>query len=768
MNDILGSGFDAGAQPISDLMSGWARPETLPDPHNIGDIAAVDLETNDVRMRAGLGPGYVMGDGYICGISIAYRNGCALRSLYVPIRHPETDNFDRSQAFAWLKHVLATVPRLVFHNALYDCGWLLTEADIAMPSVERLHDTGALATIVNENLLGDRPYSLDNLCKWRGIPGKDETLLCEAIKARLGVKPSKKKNPPASFIWQMPAHLVGPYAEQDARATLALFENLYPILDQEGTGEAYKTEIKLLPLVQEMGRRGVRVDLDEAERNRDYFRGKRDAVFAELSAELGCPVSMDEIGSTPWLASICDKRGIKYPRTEKGNPSFQGSKDGWMRSHPDKFPPLVALADRYNNAAEKFLQRYIIEHAVNGRLHPEANPHRSEDKGTRSTRFSYSGPPLQQMPSRDPEITPRIRGVFLPEEGEYWGKTDYRQQEVMLVVHYAAECNLTGAAELVELYKNHPETDFHAVTATKTGRDRFTAKTTNFLIFYGGAAKRLAGQLGISEAAAREIIDEHRRGMPCAYNLSEHSKKVARERGYLKLGGDGARQHFNLYEVRGIEGGKGTGPCLRDEAARRVNDPEHPWYGRQPRRAKIHKALNALIQGTGARQTKLLMLACWNENIVPAFMMHDGLDFSTASPEPIERVAQLGAEVMPLRVPMRMDVTYGRNWADATHTWAEVTGQAEASGPRESVGAQQAKAEPPPPPPPKDEPPGEPRPDEDLRDNDPTPKPRPRPKPRAAGPKPSFHQIDMDATPTLLGRLPGRSQWSQTRLKPRH
>jgi hypothetical protein len=114
-----------------------------------------------------------------------------------------------------------------------------------MPSVDRLHDTSALATIVNENL---PRYGLDDLCRWRGIPGKDETLLIEAIKAKLGVRPSKKKNPPASFIWQLPAYLAGPYAEQDARATLILFESLYPTLDQEGTGEAYKTEIKPLPL----------------------------------------------------------------------------------------------------------------------------------------------------------------------------------------------------------------------------------------------------------------------------------------------------------------------------------------------------------------------------------------------------------------------------------------------------------------------------------------------------------------------------------------
>jgi hypothetical protein len=334
------------------------------------------------------------------------------------------------------------------------------------------------------------------------------------------------------------------------------------------------------------------------------------------------------------------------------------------------------------------------------------------------------------MPSRDPEITPRIRGVFLPEDGEYWGKTDYRQQEMLLVVHYAAELNLTGAAELVELYKNDPTADFHAVTATKTGLTRTIAKTVNFLIIYGGGPVALAEQTGKSIAEATEIIDEHRRGLPCAYELSERLKQVAR--GYIKLGGDNARQHFNLYEVRGIEWGKGTGPCLRDEADRRVNDSEHPWYRRQLVRARVYKALNALIQSTGARQAKLLMLAGWNEGIVPLFMMHDGLDFSVTSPKIPERVAQLGAEVMPLRVPMRMDVTYGKNWADATHTWAEVTGQAASEAPSANAahstgngasagqpsGAETKAPPPPPPDPPKDDPRDDPPPDDDQADDD--------------------------------------------------
>ena len=109
-----------------------------------------------------------------------------------------------------------------------------------------------------------------------------------------------------------------------------------------------------------------------------------------------------------------------------------------MHRHPHWLPNLIVKADKYNNAAINFLQGYILDHVVNGRIHAEIHPHRSDEGGTRSLRFSYSKPPLQLMAAHDEEIAPLIRGVFLPEESEVWAKPDISQQEFRFVVHYAA------------------------------------------------------------------------------------------------------------------------------------------------------------------------------------------------------------------------------------------------------------------------------------------------------------------------------------------
>jgi DNA polymerase I-like protein with 3'-5' exonuclease and polymerase domains len=654
-------------------MSDWQPLPALPDLRRVGTIA-LDTETKDGGLLNARGPGWPWGDGYIAGVSAAYRAEGTIRAHYFPIRHPDSQNFDPANVFQWVRDHVAAGVRFVTQNGLYDWGWLRADAGIVMPPSEQLEEIGALATMVDENRY---QYGLAALCAWRGLPGKDEALLRQAVKA-CGVKVTKK-NPAQAHIWRLPAHLVGPYAEADAVSTLALFESLDPVLDQENTRGAYRLEVDLLPLVHEMRRRGIRIDITAAEQARELLLRKRDAVFVELSAKLGANVSMEEIGRTDWLAETFDVYGITYPRTAKGRPSFTAGSTGWMHKHPHWLPPLIVKADKYNNAAVNFLETYILGHAVNGRVYAEIHPHRSDEGGTRSLRFSYSNPPLQLMPAHDAELAPLIRGVFLPEEGEVWAKPDLSQQEFRFVAHYSARHKLPGANNAVVRYRDDPNTDYHGYAAEITGLERTSAKAVNFATIYGAGARKFAQMVGKSEAEAREILERYHRELPFVSKLTEQCERAARFKGYLTLY-DGARRHFNHWAPGG-KWEKGAGPCEREEAIRRIQDPGHPWYGRKLYRADTRKALNALIQGSAARHTKLWMRACWREGIVPLLQMHDSLDCSVSSREQAELVARLGCEAVTLEVPMQVDLKYGRNWGDACHTWEELHATASTSKP---------------------------------------------------------------------------------------
>jgi DNA polymerase I-like protein with 3'-5' exonuclease and polymerase domains len=635
----------------------------LPDLRRV-DIVALDIETRDDRLRVNMGSGWPFGTGYICGVSVAYRKAGDISAHYFPIRHPNSANLDPAQVFAWLRDLAASKVRIVTQNGLYDWGWLRTDANIVMPPAERLEEIGALATLVDENR---KRYSLDALCTWRGIPSKDDTALKEGA-AALGLP---KRAKPAAHLWQMPAHYVGPYAEQDAISTLMLFESLDPVLDQEGTRDAYRLEVDLLPMVLEMRRRGIRIDVDAAEQARDHLAQKRDAAFAELSEKLGACVGIDEIGRNKWLAETFDRHNIKYPRTEKGNPSFTAGTSGWMHRHAHWLPQLIVRADKLNNAAVNFLQHYIIDHVVAGRIHAEIHPHRSDEGGTRSLRFSYSKPPLQLMSAHDETISPLIRGVFLPEEGEVWAKPDISQQEFRFICHYAAELKLPRAQEAVDRYRDKPDTDFHALVAEWTGIERQQAKNTNYAKAFNAGPRKFAAMIGKPENEARQIYALYDQELPFVSKLAKHYETQASRFGSIALY-DGARRHWTDW-VAWVDWKKGAGPCGREEAERRINDPAHPWYRKGPlRRVDTHKALNALIQGSAARHTKLWMRACWRERIVPLLQMHDSLDCSVSTPEQAERVAQLACEAVTLAVPIRVDLAFGRNWADAAHTWEEL------------------------------------------------------------------------------------------------
>jgi DNA polymerase I-like protein with 3'-5' exonuclease and polymerase domains len=651
-----------GPAPTSSPTSEWRPPTELPDLRRAGTIA-LDTETMDGGLLAKRGSSWPWGDGHVCGISVAYRADDTIRAHYFPLRHPDSANFDREQIIAWLRELFASDVRIVTQNGLYDYGWLRADFGLKLPQSDRLEEIGALATMVDENRYR---YSLDALCEWRGLAGKDETLLKEAaIAAGL-----PKKAKPQAFISQLPARFIGPYAEADAISTLALFESLDPVLDRENTRAAYRLECDLLPMVLEMRRRGIRIDTAAAECARKQLLQKRDAVFAELSEKLGANVSMAEIGRKKWLAETFDQQNIKYPRTEKGNPSFTAGTTGWMHKHPHWLPQLIVKADKYNNCAVNFLEKYILEHVVHGRVHAEIHPHRSDEGGTRSLRFSYSNPPLQLMPARDEELAPLIRGVFLPEGGEIWAKPDISQQEFRFIVHYAVRHHLAKAVEAAERYRNDPDADFHQLVAELTGLDRQAAKAVNFAKAFGAGVRKFAGMTGLSESEARVSYGHYDQRLPFVSQLSALCKYAVRQQGYLTLY-DGARRHWDNWAPGG-RWEKGLGPCSREEAERRVQDPDHPWHRRQLWRADVHKAMNALIQGSGARHTKLWMRACWREGIVPLLQMHDALECSVSSPETGERVAQLGREAVKLEVPIQVDLKFGRNWGDAKHTWQEL------------------------------------------------------------------------------------------------
>ena len=85
----------------------WQTPQELPDLRRVG-IIALDTETNDEGLRADRGSSWPWRDGYVGGISVAWRAEGDMRAIYIPLRHPDSDYFDPAQVYRWLEDLVAS------------------------------------------------------------------------------------------------------------------------------------------------------------------------------------------------------------------------------------------------------------------------------------------------------------------------------------------------------------------------------------------------------------------------------------------------------------------------------------------------------------------------------------------------------------------------------------------------------------------------------------------------------------------------------------
>ena len=676
-----------GQLPMFLPASDWQPPAELPDLSAETEVG-LDTETRDDGLGAGRGPGWHAKLGFVAGISVSWRD----RAIYVPTRHPDSECFQKDTVAAWLKSLFSqTTTKFVFFNAGYDLGWL--GADFGTSPPANVIDSGAAAALVDENR---RDYTMEATCAWRGIEGTDEGLLREAAAAYGYQGGEVKKN-----LWRLPAKFVGPYAEQDAARPRQLLASLMPEIESQGMTSAFQLECNLIPLVLEMRRRGIRVDMERAARTAELFDRKRDEVLSQLAHQTGEQVGMSNVRSVGWLERQFDRYGLAFPRTapsdahENGLGSFEAT---WMRGHEHWLPQLVSAARKYEDLANKFMRNYIISYAHRGRLHPTVNQFRTEGGGTRSHRVSYSDPPLQQMPSRDDETAPLVRSCFLPEEGAVWGALDYSQQEYRFMVHFSELLGLRKAREAGDMYRSNPKTDFHQLVVEMTGLPRRRAKDTNFAKAYGAGIPKFAAMTGMTEDEAAATMDQYDRELPFVREAAEKFQSLAARRGYIKLV-DGARSHFDSWEpgwrdnraeadyIRSHPAGRGVTPCGYDEALARTRDQEHPWYRKNLRRADVRKAFNRGVQGSSARQTKKAMLECYRAGIPPLIQMHDEQGFSLVNEEDGKRAAEIMRSVVKLTVPMLVDTEYGVSWGRAAKTkpkgdtpgygatWAEAVGE---------------------------------------------------------------------------------------------
>jgi DNA polymerase-1 len=475
---------------------------------------------------------------------------------------------------------------------------------------------------------GQRNHSLDDLAK--RYLGHDTIKISELI----GSGRDQRR------MDEVPVERVAQYTVEDAILPVRLRPILEPRLAEAGLDHLFRDlELPLVDVLVELEFNGVRVDQQRlAELSERY--GQRMAVLEEQiyaiagrRFNLGSPKQLQEILFTE----------LKLPITKKTKTG--ASTDVEVLEELASVHPLPAKIIEYRQYA-KLKSTYVdalptLVCPKTGRVHTSF-----KQDVTATGRLSSTDPNLQNIPVRTDEGR-EIRSAFIAgEPGWVLMAADYSQIELRVLAHFTQDPQLCEAfARDEDIHARVASQVYGVPLAEVTATMRRQAKAVNFGVIYGQSPYGLAKQLGIDQHEAARFIESYFEGYAGIEKFLSTVLAECRERGYVNT---------ILGRRRAIEG-------VREFAGRQRNLAERT-------------AINSVIQGSAADLIKQAMIAIHRRlrrEASPARMLlqiHDELIFEVPS-EQLDYLATLVREEMvgagELRVPLKVDLKAGPNWADA-------------------------------------------------------------------------------------------------------
>ncbi len=440
---------------------------------------------------------------------------------------------------------------------------------------------------------------------------------------------------------EVPIPQITDYAAEDALVPVRLQPILARRMEEDGLVRLFhEVEMPLIDVLVELEYNGVKVDVQRlAELSRSYGdeieRLEREIyVLAGREFNIASPRQLQQI-------LFVEQKLPVIKRTAKTGPST----DVDVLEELAMRHPLPAKIVEYRQYA-KLKGTYVdaLPQMVNprtGRVHASFN-----QVVAATGRLSSHDPNLQNIPVRT-EAGRGIRSAFVPgDEGWTLVAADYSQIELRILAHYTADERLCEAFQRDEDIHIRVAGQVNNVPMEQVTDDmRRQAKVVNFGTIYGQGAGGLSRQLGIDRQTAAKFIDSYFQTYPGIERFLIESLAECRKQGYVTT---------ILGRRRAIEG-------VRAGAGRSRNLPERT-------------AVNTIIQGSAADLIKMAMISVFRhlkQERHPARMLlqiHDELIFEA----PGDQVAYLAgllreemANVGQLRVPLKVDVKAGPNWADA-------------------------------------------------------------------------------------------------------
>ena len=649
-------------------------------------LIALDIETYDPNLHE-LGDGSIRKDGRIlcCGA-----HGDGISKVF---------DFDNPNDIQELRDILKD-PSIdkIYHNGIgYDLPWLYCGYDMVIKGVQ--HDTMTRAALIDEY----QSLGLDDCCRKLGLRGKNKDETIEAwyekwqAQMKLAAKSFKKygisdnneviiakenndfetwKLSPtevealitqsykkdvwanALVIWADPVgrEMMKKYNLQDCIATFNLFKAQEKLI--EPLHNVYEMECKLVPILLDMKKRGIRVDEKRMAELAAKVQEKADEQERKLIDMYG--VTGEMISSGKKLGARLNEIGIHSPiKTATGAESWA---EGALERIHHPVIPMIQEYKNYNSILNKYLRGSLSRTVINGRIHCTFLPMLRDKEsgmgggGTVTGRFSCKAPNLQQIPARNKghgqDFSQDMRSLFLPEEGKMIAALDYSQIEAVLLGHYAQGQQAAWFREQLRA-----GADLHNIVMGMTGITyRPVVKTFNYGCIYGMGWKtameknytlfeKLAAEEGLDiETFTKDVYYNYHKKFPVIKDTMEWCQNIAKAQGYIDTMG-GRRQHKPK-------------PAY-DPATGKIND-------------FIYKMLNKLIQGTAADILKTALINAYEAGIYDVLdlhlLVHDeqvvSTPFTKEGCEATVELQQIMASVYKdqLLVPIKAECELGPNW----------------------------------------------------------------------------------------------------------
>ncbi len=438
---------------------------------------------------------------------------------------------------------------------------------------------------------------------------------------------------------QVPVERASVYSCEDADATFLLQGIFLPRLIEAGMDDLYfNLEMPLVKILAEMELRGVKLDLALLRELSGMFTGQLATLEKEIFASAGCEFN---INSPKQLGEVLFER-LKLPAGRKTKTGWSTDMDVLTRLALDheiasivlQFRSISKLKSTYSDALPKLVD------PSTGRVHTSYN-----QAVTNTGRLSSSEPNLQNIPIRSEEGR-KIRRAFIAEEGSLLLSADYSQIELRVLAHLSGDRVFCDAfAHDEDIHTRTASEVFDLMPGLVTPEMRRQAKTINFGVIYGQGAFSLARELGVSTKTAKDFIDNYFHRHSGARDFLDACVRDAEENGYVTT----------------ILG-------------RKLPIPDIASSNGNIRAFAQRNAINYPIQGSAADIIKRAMIRVSDrmkrEQLKSRLIMqvHDELVFEVPEEERIQMELLVCHEMehaVPLRVPLKVDLNFGRNWSEA-------------------------------------------------------------------------------------------------------